>query len=439
VLWQHRIRIGLFLTSLVLLGGGCGGGDRLLSNQLLPGDLTVVAKVLDLNDTPLPNIAVWIDGRGPYVTDREGSVEVDQVRIPYHAIVVDGFRGTADVWLDLTRPDPVFGGTRMLDDDSLILEASVEGLVTGGIGWPVPITHETQVSSSFEDALAWEDTEVDATSGAYSLPDLDWYGAFFPTLHLVAMQYEVDVDGNATDYTGWGELTIPIEPNDVLMNQDIVMDPVETTTVAGTLDLPTGLYGYGALGFVRLPSGGFHALPSQTEFSDTFSIRMPVVEDVSRGILILAVDPVLEGFVYVVHEGLAAPTTDLRVDVPPPTSLVLPIEGALGVTYDTLFVVTPAPGGRVFAATFRPVADPGPTITLHTAASEFSIPDLSGIGLGIPAGTNYQWSVSARGPFGSLDEAAAAGGPPVYYFPIARAASGDFMTWTGSREFTFTQ
>src|SRR5207244_1595007 len=106
------------------------------------------------------------------------------------------------------------------------------------------------------------------------------------------------------------------------------------------------------------------------------------------------------------RHGLPVPPTNITVDPPTPTEHILPVNGATGVGYQTVFQVTPTPGNRVFIATFSPQAGSGPTIRLHTTASSSSIPNLSSYGIAIPPGADYTWKVEAQGPLASVDEAA---------------------------------
>ena len=405
------------------------------SGGLPTGSLTVTARVISVAGQPLANVAIWISGHGPFRTDGNGEITVQNMPSPYEAVVVNGTDATADFWPTLTRPDPVF----VLDpDDGVLSGASIDGAVTGGIGWPVPPTHTTRVYITYQDAIGGASATADPATGAYSFNNLTWKGPLAVAATLFGIQFLADVNGDPVSFTGFGFLEIPLlSTNSVLTNQDIVLNPVPTTMITGTMNLPPGMTPVDAVVALRAGGPRFLALPSTPTFLPSFTKFAPVVAGIPRDLVAAATSP--ESFVFVVRQDLPDPALNIVVDVPAPTGLVLPIDNFTGVDHDTVFQITPTPGGRVFSVRFGRNSGTGPTIILHTTESSFTIPDLSAFGVTIPQGADYNWSVSANGPLDSLDEAAVAP-TSVYFTPVFSNGTGDpFTATTPHRDFTFGQ
>ena len=393
----------LCLALLASVVSACGGGSGGAGGGGSFGDLTVSGKVVLPTGDPAPNVAVVIAGRGPFVTDSNGEFLVTDAPVPYDAIVFDGAAGSADVWRGLTRPDPLF--TLDFPFTDFPHDVAVDGTVTGGVGLPVPMTHETVVGYGIEGGLTFTSDHPDDVTGAYARSELGWAGPFSSDLYITALQYELDVDGLPSSFTGYGTITAPVSSGDTLINQDIVMGPVATTTVSGTLATPAGLTGTVGILFLGLPGDGALGLPTAVLSAPNFALQAPDAPGVTRGLLLFGVDSV-SNQIAVTRTNLPAPAAGLDLSLPSVSGLVFPVTGATGVGHATEFRVTPSPGDRVFTFDFRATSGPGPRIRVHTSSSVVRIPDLSAYGMGLPAGTEYDWSVRGVGPASSVDDAA---------------------------------
>jgi hypothetical protein len=81
------------------------------------------------------------------------------------------------------------------------------------------------------------------------------------------------------------------------------------------------------------------------------------------------------------------------VVAPAPAQLLAPPDAATGVTTATNFEVVGGPGA---ARTFRwapDAATDGPLVALSTADASATIPDPAAVGLPLPAGGGYTWTV----------------------------------------------
>jgi hypothetical protein len=412
--------------------GACGGGGGGLGGPPL-GNLTLTGKVVSVTGEPVQNVSVWISGRGPFFPDATGTFVVTQVAAPYTALVVDGSSATGDLWEDLTRVDPVLA--RGFETPAPY-SATVDGSITGGVGFPTPPTHETVVRGSFDTGVGIVSTTVDGTTGTWSTGSVYWQGHFAVTARLVGLQYTLAPNGDPATFTGYGTLDVPLLLSDSITGQVIALSPVATTSISATLSLPPGLMGSAAI--PMLEEAGFRPWVLGAHFTpaSTFTLRMPSVAGLRRHVAFEATGP--GGLAWVLHRDLPDPTVGLVVDVPPPTTEILPVAGAAGVDYGTLFYVTPSTDDRVLSVMFQPTGGLGPTIRLHTTATTFTIPDLSDVGLGLPDGVEYQWSLQASGPLASTDEATAAApfaSPLMLTFPDLPGPS--FTCTTHARTFTF--
>ena len=421
--------IALVACVVSACGGGSGGAAGPGGGGAF-GDLLVTGKVVTATGDPAPNIAVVIAGRGPFVTDGSGMFVVSDAPVPYDAIVFDGAAGTADVWRGLTRADPIFTVDFPFTD--FPYTAAVDGAVTGGVGPPVPLTHETKVGYGIDGGFMFTTDEPDPTTGLYATPDLGWGGPVASDLHITALQYQLGPDDAAANFTGYGTITAPVVTGDTLINQDIVLGPVATTTISGTMSLPAGVSGAVGIVLIGLPGDGFLTLPTALSLSPTFSFQAPDAPGLTRGLLLFGVAGTANQ-VTVSRTDLPAPATNLDLVLPTPTGLVLPVSGATGVDHATQFRVTASPGDRVFRVAFGPTTGPGPKIRVHTTSSTVRIPDLSAWGMGLPAGAEYEWSVRADGPASSLDDAAV----ELHRLVFTQILNGGNGFSTGSDTWTF--
>jgi hypothetical protein len=93
----------------------------------------------------------------------------------------------------------------------------------------------------------------------------------------------------------------------------------------------------------------------------------------------------------------------MTFQVDPGARPLLPIDGATGVTTATQFSWSAPPAGTVARAVFNIY---GWRIQHITRAQKTTLPDLTPYGITVPANTTGDWSVTARGPAASVDEAA---------------------------------
>jgi hypothetical protein len=432
------------VRTIVLLGsavlvlsvglGGCSGGSG--GGGLPSGTLTIQGLVLSAIGERVHNAAVWISGNGPFITDALGAFTATGMPSPYQAVIVYGAESVADVWPSLTRPDPVFQFPDLVLVDTL--SASVSGTVMGGAGYPLPPGHESEVHVALSPATGGGSVTPDPMTGAYDFMTLPWSGPPTTGASLVALQYTLDANGDPLTFTGLGIRQLSaLTVGDTLGLQDILLAPVSTGIVSGMMTLPPGHVPFFAALLFRPASGGVFGLDAGPAFSASFFLRTPVTGAIARDLLSFSSDASGTSTTVTYRKDLPDPAMNLSIVVPETTGLVLPIAGITGVDHATLFQVTPNPGDRIFTVTFAPTAGPGPTIHLRTADPEFTIPDLSDLGVAIPPGSEYTWDVDAYGPLATLDELAIAGDLLLFSNFYSNGSADAFLSSGANRTFTF--
>jgi len=393
------------LLATVLIPSGCGGGG---SSPSLPpgptpgGGITVTGTVLGPNDQPYPDAPVVLAGHPLVVTDAAGVFTVTGVAVPYTASVLNGADNEANTYAGLTRSDPTLRSTREVIPEPMAL---VAGLVSGGAGFPQPANHATKLYVATDHGRGTILTPNTVT-GIYNLSPLPWQGAAQTTARMIAYQYEADAAGLPINFTGLGTLDIVVNHLDALIGQNIVMAPLSDTTLSGTVNVPPGYTVFLAGGFAQHSNGMAAVFPPYTSGTSAFSLVVPNVAGVTRGLIATAVGPAGGGS-RLYRKNLPAPAVGLVVNMPEIAEALQPGNGATGVGFGTPFLATSVPG-VVYQIEFRPNG-PGFKLTLHTTSSNFTIPDLSAFGFGLLPSVNYDWSVRALGPYASLDDFVGAG------------------------------
>jgi hypothetical protein len=95
--------------------------------------------------------------------------------------------------------------------------------------------------------------------------------------------------------------------------------------------------------------------------------------------------------------------------VPAAPSLLLPEDGAMGVTFGTQFSWTQFPGGIHELVVLPSSSDCSESVFVFTAATTASIPDLAGAGLRMLPDTSYSWFINGIAPVTSIDALASPG------------------------------
>lgn len=366
-----------------------------------PSTIKVVGKVVDRNTQPVGSAAVVITyGTTPTVktatTDSSGNFTVDGVEKPYNASVVSGT--TALVYKGLNRTDPtlVFLSLTLSTPSS----ATLSGTISGGAGFPEPANHKTRVA--FASPEANDATTANTTTGAYSMGTVSWFGGATTTGTLHALQWLFDGTGLPTDYKGYGSKTgVALSNGGAFTGQNVALSGISEASVSGNVGVPTGYAMTSKAMDVAFANRARIAVLSDTSSSASFTYTTPNIAGATVN-LTTTLNKGATVSVRTVKTGLAVNASGISINPVAGSELSLPATAATNVGYSNIFSWSQFVGG-VHIVAFNSA---GPDYIVITSDTSTSIPNLSSVGLALPASTPYTWEVFGIAPFASVDEAA---------------------------------
>ena len=115
--------------------------------------------------------------------------------------------------------------------------ATVQGTVSGGVGYPEPANHESQLAIRQKRARASRSPWTRCT-GAYSQSPV-WAFDESTIGHLTAVQYQMNASGLASNFTGAAGSQFPLSDGASVVVPAPPL-PVATTSLSGTYTMPAG-------------------------------------------------------------------------------------------------------------------------------------------------------------------------------------------------------
>jgi hypothetical protein len=403
----------LWSCCAALLLSACHGADddkpgNPTPTEPTPTTLTVTGKVLEGVGTASKTAWVLIPGNGrqPVAVDGSGAFSIAGVNPPYDVIVAEKERRVATIYKGLTRQDLTIG-LEYSSNSAVEHEATVKGTVTGGQS-SSPST--TEVSFVLPRSITSVPVEP---SGAYSM-NPHWNDATPPTGTLYALQFEGSGSITpSTRYLAFGQRdNVTLTENATLSAQDIALSPVTNSSLAGNITLPEGYSLWGiVIDLVPKPALDIE-LFSDFSAKSTFNYVVPQIPQATFLVQVSArttnpEDPSNSAFSAVYKSGLTAGTQSAALVVPPASSPILPANGAVDVTRTTGFSWSPF-ANSVYVLRFQENGAPDSSykVTLYMSGTQTTLPDLSALGMSLPANTGFTWRVQALAPFASMDELA---------------------------------
>ena len=380
----------LFLAAVVLLVG-CAAPSA--------PPITVTGRVVAFFDVPVPGVTVFVQGKTA-VTDAEGRFTLDGIATPYDLLLG---QAAGDGWWHLveglTEAAPRLGARWAAGGQGFVADVNVS--LTGG-----PIGPGRQGIACFEglDAPAMALAPVGLGEGgdAFAVPIASvGPGPVAVRLHL--LEASLSAEGVPLAYHGYAAAEATLREAVPTAIAVPPLAPVGSAIASGTLVPPGG----GQLVLVQLGIElGPHAnltlyqrlnlMPGEP-LAGTVSVPLPLV---GAGFRLMGGAQVGGGssLAWRVSDGPVLGT--LALPVPP--QLLLPADGVAEVTAATLFVVAHATAGPV-TFVWEPLAA-GPRLARTTALREATMPEAPAVGLTLPPGAAYRWTVESHGP---VDAAAA--------------------------------
>jgi hypothetical protein len=357
------------------------------------------------------------------VSNATGGFSVASVPTPYNATVLDSGGAIAVQYQGLTRADPSLVDVLTLAQPRT---SNLAGGFTGGT-YPEPdATYSTQMvfASPQTDLESSTSLSVPSLGSTYS-GSVNWVGAATTTGAIYALEIHSSGAGLPLDFPGYGTLSnVLLEDMGSLTGQNVALGPVTTGTLSGTITPPAG-YSVTAkdLYLVTAP-----AVVLEVVFDNSapasFSYTAPNIADTS--LTLLSNITGAGGSTVSTTTGLTATSSGVAINPLAPPILSLPVASAAGVTVTTQFSWTNFTG--VYLVIFKPTS--GPVYYVFTTATSTTIPDLTSVGLPLPAATAYTWQILGFSAEATVDAVAVPGG--IIGLELADGSIGESLT----RDFT---
>ncbi len=400
------------LDALLMIGalaaGAVAGSGCSKSSTTGPGGgggvVTVAGKVIGVNGQGVAGVPVYVTGKTSTNSDAVGGFSITGVTTPYDITVVDAAHKRAIVYKGLSRQDPTL--TFFATTPGTAHTGAINGRISGGAFTPTQgVNDVTKVQFSSPEVTATLNT---ASSGIFGPLALSWYGPTVTTGNLYAVQFTADGAGLpvAGGFKGYGTRTgIAVNDGSTLNNQFDTLQTVATNQFTATVTFPSGYSLSTKTLSLRLSPTGLISLFNDATPNAALSYYTPGISGAS---LLLGAYGLKAGTESVYFKtGIATGATGISVALVAAPELSLPVNAATGVDTTVTFSWTPMTGG-IHLVAFNGGANA--TYYVVTSGTSATIPNLKGVGLGLPSSGAYQWSVEAFGPFANADAAAGSSG-----------------------------
>ncbi|MBF5043250.1 carboxypeptidase regulatory-like domain-containing protein [Aggregicoccus sp. 17bor-14] len=403
--------LSLLLCATTLLAA-CGGGDAPeeapapvaggavnpggSSGPQAPSTLAVRGTVLSAARQPVAGLAVLIVGQTPVNTDAAGRFSFSGVVPPYDLTVVDAANKEAAVYRQLRRADPTLV---LFTPDGTPRAAQLQGRVTGG--------HSPQDSDEFT-ALAFLAPGTFAQNaadgaGGYRM-GVQWYGPSTVDGMLYALQLHYNAStGLPSGYSGYAAQPLTLADGAISIVPDLGLLPITSGTVSGAVSVPAGYALDGKGVGITLDGAAGYYFPDRST-SPGFSYLLPYIPG-GQALLRAHISKAGGGATEYLKAGVSVGAAQVSLAPQAPPESILPADGATRVDGQMRFSWTTFERG-IHLAIFEPESADAPRITVVTAETSTSLPDLAALGLALPPSTRYTWHVEAVGPLAGVDAAA---------------------------------
>ncbi len=375
-----------------------------------PSSQQLAGLVVGGNGAPVAGATVRV-GTASATTGADGTFTLPAVAPPYDLVVTAPGGLTSSWYPELRRSDP----TLVLFDEAPAFPrfAQASGVLSGGAGFPSPAGHEAGVAFAAPEGRALGPVQPGADT---FLLGLAWPGpASSATGALHALQWAAGVDLRPTTYDGHARRPgATLTAGATTTGQDLVLEPVGTAQVSGTLDEGGAPFSASIALFATLGDGArLRILPPprdasgfpQAGFTGTFSLATPALAGATVD-LVARKDLAGGAFQEVHRQGLATGAAGVALSFAGLPTQDHPAAGATAVVVPGLvFDWFEMAGNPVYVVSLRgPAGSHG--YDVFTSARQVTAPP----GVPFQAGATYRWKVRASTAFTSVDDAAGPGG-----------------------------
>jgi hypothetical protein len=370
--------------------------------------ITITGRVVGVDGEALANVGVSIAGKPIVQTGADGSFTVAGIKAPYDLTLV-GSVGTIKVvhtFIGLSTATPRLVPASALDAPTTKLHATV----SGSIG-TVPAGQLARVCIEGVDQRVYGCTVVYEGGSDYSI-DATWLSAATVSVRVRALRYAINSVGAITDFTGTGSKDATLTSG-AASTVDVSLGAAPAKASLGVKLTPPAGGTTSGIGIVFAKVGPWLSFPLEVGPTDAIgrTFAVPVFPNVTYSAIAMTAvgTQQISGW----EVGLAAGATANPKLVSPPT-LTAPAEGAIGVTHTTKFEVDNP--GNIPLMLFCAPRSANPLFAVSTTSASITLPDLSGINLPLPKGTQYGCSLLPVGEPGAGPDSLAAGDGPIGAF-----------------------
>jgi hypothetical protein len=364
--------------------------------------LTVNGSVHGLLGDGFPGAKVAIQGMTS-TTDASGAFVIGGVSVPYDVAVgvIADSHPVGQLFMGMTTGDPV-----LTPYGALVATAATgyypTAAVTGNLSAVVPVGSEARVCLEGAGVAIYGCSVVDSGDTAYSFSAF-WEQGSSVSFTLHALVTQLDANGVPTGYDAYGTATGSVASGGTT-NVNVALGAAPSTNMLTlSMNSPAGFD----------PS----SFEAGAELSSNFT--MPVLSTFNPPSASLSVPvPQFGGATYSAMvtaspSGASAASTGWKQKIPPsstttfdlgaPATLIAPADGATGIGIGSRLQISSTGGVPVTFIMFDGI---GPAILVTTMDSSVAIPDLTTVGVFMPAASPYNWSVIMSPTVSNMEHAA---------------------------------
>ena len=391
--------LAALLSLLLALVSGCSSDSDSPTGS---STITVSGRVVDGQRRPVPNAPVVITGLPAVTSNANGAFSIAGVTPPYDITVVISSTKLGITYRGLTRSDPTL--VNLFSSSPATNNATISGTVSGGAGYPLPANHTSSVVYVSPEASGG--STPSSGTGTYSL-NLSWDGISTTTGTLHALQWETSGTGMPLAYKGYAtKAGVIVSNGGSFPNQNLPMASVTSGTISGTITVPGTVTLAAKVLSLAFSSTRSISLGSESGAAAAFTYTVPNVTGTT--ITLGALGSGAGGQAIASKTGILVGASGVALTLPEVPQLSLPVNAASNVTNTTPFSWTTHSSMVYIAYFFGPANEPIYLVVVGTAST--TIPDLTSLGLGLPASAGYTWYLIMYGPNASIDAAAGTNG-----------------------------
>ncbi|HEY1332754.1 MAG TPA: hypothetical protein VGF31_00780, partial [Myxococcaceae bacterium] len=205
-------------------------------------------------------------------------------------------------------------------------------------------------------------------------------------------------------YKGYGVTTgVAVASGGSTTGVSVAMSAPAASTIGGTVTVPAGLTLASKSLSVDFSDGASFGVGAENTAATSFNYSVPNGISSTASVTATGTSTAAQSLTRV--RGIAAGSTGTTVNVLAPAVQSTPVNNATAVTTGTDFTWTPLTGG-LHIVLISSSSSTAPIYVLMTTGSTGRIPDLSSLGVVLPASTAYSWAILAAGPWSSMDDVA---------------------------------